>query len=137
MPGGTMPRLTISEAFARYGATLKHVNWSVSAEAPDGSLVVSLWQHHFTKDPDGMLVCRDSFARWGGPGNIEFRDRVTAALGGKQRVRLVTVHALDTAAIQAGVDASTIKKDFGVREDLIGEVVAIDGDNCTICFTRV
>jgi len=123
-----MAKQGISDAFARYGARLKNVNWSVSAEAPDGSLVVSLWQHHFAKDPDGALVCRDSFSRWSGPGNSEFRARVSAAFASRQRVRLVIVKTPNASAVQAGADASKIKKNFFVREDLIGEVVAIDGD---------
>lgn len=86
-----MAKLGISDAFARYGAKLKNVNWSVSAEAPDGSLVVSLWQHHFAKGSAETLVCRDSFNRWSGPGNAEFRERVAFALATRQRVRLVLV----------------------------------------------
>ena len=44
-----MSRLGISEAFAKYGATLRNPQWSVSAWAREGSLVVSLWDHHYRK----------------------------------------------------------------------------------------
>ena len=52
-----MASLGFAEAFAKYGARLKNVNWSVCALASDGSLAVSLWQHHIKKDGNA-LVCR-------------------------------------------------------------------------------
>ena len=36
-----MSRLSLSECFARYGATLRNVQWAVS-DVADGRLVVSL-----------------------------------------------------------------------------------------------
>lgn len=130
-----MPKPGISAAFARYGAKLKNVNWSVSAVAADGALVVSLWAQHLSTE-NGALVCRDSFGRWRGPGNSEFRQRVTAAFVSQQPVRLVIARASDPGAVQRGEDASQQKKEFGVREDLIGSVTAIDGDDYTITFVR-
>ena len=71
-----MSRLTITEAFAKYRAVLRSVQWSVSAWAPDVSLVVSLWAHHYrkvrtarlntpTQQNDGRAPERMSFARTG------------------------------------------------------------------------
>ena len=50
-----MSTLQISEAFKRYGARLKNVQWSVSAWTPDGELVVSLWAHHYQKGTPGAM----------------------------------------------------------------------------------
>lgn len=58
-----MSRLGISEAFAKYGATLRNPQWSVSAWAPDGSLVVSLWDHHYRKGLPGTIEFTDSLGR--------------------------------------------------------------------------
>ena len=131
-----MPSLGFAEAFAKYGAILRNVQWSVCAEAPDGSLVVSLWEHQFEPPRDGAVICRDSFARWSGPGNREFRERVTAAFGKGQPVKAVIAHSADPAAVQAGKDASQIAKTFSVREDWQGRVLSIDGENFAFEFRR-
>jgi hypothetical protein len=131
-----MPSLAFAEAFAKYGAKLHNVQWSVCAEAPDGSLVVSLWQHHFEAPKDGSVVCRDSFSRWSGPANAEFRERVTKAFAANQPVRVVIAHSEDVASIQAGEDAGLTRKTFSVREDWQGRVLSIEGDNYAFVFTR-
>lgn len=131
-----MPSLAFAKAFAAYGAKLRNVQWSVCAEAPDGSLVVSLWQHHFEPPKNGEVVCRDSFARWSGPGNKEFRERVTKAFAANQPVRVVIAHSDDVSSIQEGNDASTTRKSFSIREDWHGRVLSIDGDNYAFVFTR-
>ena len=131
-----MPKLGYADAFAKYGATLKNVQWSVCAEAPDGSLVVSLWSHHFKKQEDDAIICKDSASRWSGPGNKEFRERVARAFETKQPVRVVIAHTVHTEEIESGMDASKLEKDFDVRPDWIGEVIEYDGDNYAFRFTR-
>src|SRR5262245_24886348 len=90
-PTGTpMARLGIRDAFLQYDAKLKNVQWSVSAWATDGSLVVSMWEHHRRKGtPPGTLVFEGSARRWRGPGNTEFRENVDRAFQSGARVRLV------------------------------------------------
>lgn len=112
-----MCNLGFAEAFSKYGATLKNVQWSVCAEARDGSLVVSLWEHHFLPPKDGRVVCRDRFDRWKGAGNAEFRDKVSRAFASNQQIRVVISHADNPDQIQAGVDARTVRKSFCIRED--------------------
>ena len=132
-----MSAASISDAFARYGATLKNPNWSVSAWAPDGSLVVSMWQHHYRKGPAGSIEFADSASRWRGPGNNEFRANIAAALTGGKRLRLVIVRTEDPAYVQSGKDASKIKKTFHIRDDFIGEVTEFDGDRYVVRFVQV
>ena len=129
-----MARLGLKDAFAKYGATLRNVQWSVSAWAPDGSLVLSLWAHHYRKGPGGSAEYHGSASRWSGPGNQEFRENVAKAFREKSRVRLVISSTEETGHVESGRDASQVKKDFHVREDLVGKVVEYDGDKYVIRF---
>jgi hypothetical protein len=123
-----MANLTITEAFARYGATLKNPQWSVSAWAPDGSLVVSLWDHHYRKGPPGTMEFADTFKRWSGHGNTEFRENAAKAFAEVSRVRLVIVKTKQIGRVQAGEDAKTIPKEYFLREDLVGRVIELLDD---------
>lgn len=131
-----MARLGITEAFARYKATLRNPQWSVSAWTPAGELVVSLWDHHYRKGPPGTMEFSDSFTRWAGHGNNEFRANVRKAYEEQRAVRLVIVKTDQVELIQAGEDASTVRKEFVLRDDLVGEVVDIDNDSYVIRFRR-
>lgn len=132
-----MANLGIKEAFSRYGATLRNVQWSVSAWAPDGSLVLSLWQHHTRKGIAGTLEFAGCANRWQGPGNKEFRENVAKAFGSGESVRLVIVRTDEIARVEAGEDASKIRKDFFLRDDLIGKVIEWDGENYAVRFTKL
>jgi hypothetical protein len=97
-----MASLGIKEAFSRYGASLVNVLWSVSAWAPDGALVVSLWDHHRRKGLAGTLEFAASASRWKGPGNSEFRENVKKAFESGSKVYLVIVRTEDVARVEAG-----------------------------------
>lgn len=131
-----MAKLGITEAFGRYGATLRNPQWSVSAWAPDGSLVVSLWEHHYRKGAPGTMEFSDSFHRWSGHGNAEFRANVAQAYKLRSKVRLVIVSTEEVGRVQSGEDASHIKKEFFVRDDLIGEVTELTGDAFVFQFRK-
>lgn len=128
--------MKISEAFSKYGATLKNVNWSVSAENDDGELVLSLWKHKFDRDGENRNKYIDRVSRWSGHGNKEFRSRIDKAFSSKQVVRAVISRTDNEKAVDRGEDASKFKNKFHVREDWIGKVVLWDGDNFEIEFTR-
>jgi hypothetical protein len=112
------------------------VNWSVSAWAPDGSLVVSLWTHHYRKGVDGSAEYVGSLSRWSGPGNKEARENLANAYADKSTIRLITVRTDDTAYIEAGHDASKVKKEFHVRHDLIGKLIMYNGEDYVFRFVR-
>jgi len=131
-----MARLGIQEAFARYGAKLRNIQWSVSAWAPDGSLVVSLWAHHYRAGPSGSAEYADSFDRWGGPGNSEFRENVEKAFAEGRQVRLVVASTLETEHVQSGRDAGKVKKDFDPKVELVGKVAEVNGNQYVIRFSR-
>ena len=89
-------KIGISEAFRRYGATLKNVNWSVSSWVDEETLVVSLWNHHHLKGRGkGVLAFGDRFDRWSGLGNFEFRRNVIRAFESGAKVRLVLARTLE------------------------------------------
>lgn len=131
-----MTTLGIKEAFSRYGATLRNVQWSVSAWATDGSLVVSLWYHHTRKGLAGTLEFADSANRWQGPGNKEFRENVAKAFESGAPVRLVIARTEEVARVEAGEDASKIRKVFSIRQGLVGRVIEWDGVNYAFRFTK-
>jgi hypothetical protein len=131
-----MAHLGIVEAFGRYGATLRNPQWSVSAWAPDGSLVVSLWDHHYRKGSPGTMEFTGSFSRWSGHGNSEFRENILKAFSNKSTVRLVIVKTNEISRVEAGKDASAIKKEFFLRDDLVGRVSELSGDTYVFQFRK-
>lgn len=131
-----MSKIALADAFGKYGAVLRNVQWSVSAWAPDGSLVVSLWAHHYRAGPGKSAEYSDRVSRWSGPGNEEFRRNLAKAHKQKSPIRLVIAQTEETAHVESGADASKVKKSFHVREDLIGQVVEYDGDTYVIRFSR-
>jgi hypothetical protein len=132
-----MSKLGITEAFAKYGAKLNNPQWSVSAWAVDGSLVVSLWDHHCRKGRPGTMEFSDSMSRWSGHGNTEFKRNVVDAFQKRSRVRLVIAKTSETTYVDSGKGASLVKKEFFTREDLIGEVAELNGDNFVFCFRKL
>jgi hypothetical protein len=130
-----MAALGFAEAFAKYGAKLKNVNWSVCALAKDGSLAVSVWQHHIRREGE-VLVCRDTMERWSGTGKNELRERLAAAKESDQEISLVIATTPHPEKVDAGGDASKIAKTFAVREDLVGKVIELDGDKFAIQITK-
>lgn len=134
--GYCMAKLGISDAFGKYGATLKNVNWSVSAWTPLDELVVSMWAHHYRKGIGDSAEYFGSVSRWSGPGNTEFRRNISDGFHRKAVVRLVLVHTDNIVHVESGEDASKVKKDFSARTDLVGEVIEYDGENYVIRFKR-
>jgi uncharacterized lipoprotein len=126
--------MRISEAFAKYGATLNNVNWSVSAENEAGELILSLWQHYFKRPEGNTIKYVDRVSRWSGNGNAEFRKRIEKASKTNQVVRSVISKTDNKAAVDLGEDASQLNNTFHVREDWLGKVTLWDGDNFEITF---
>jgi len=126
--------MKISEAFAKYGAKLNNVNWSVSAENEAGELILSLWQHYFERSEGNTIKYIDRVSRWSGNGNAEFRKRIEKAFQTNQDVRCVISKTDDKAAVDRGDDASKSKNTFHIKENWFGKVSLWDGDNFEIKF---
>jgi hypothetical protein len=127
-------KLNRSEAFASYGAKLRNTYSSCSAWAPDGSLVVSMWDHHYRKGRSNSAEYVDSLDRWKGPGNTEFRKNIALAVDQKASIRLIVSRSDKPALVQAGGDASKASNEFFVRDEMVGEVAEFDGTNYVLRF---
>ena len=130
-----MSELTLTEAFAQHGATLRNARWAVS-DIADGHLVVSLGAHKFGKAVDGIMPYDDWLSRWSSAGNNLFRQHLEQAFRRQLPVRPVIVRAEYPDAVNRGVDASTMKKSFVVRPELVGRISQYDGDQSVIEFRR-
>jgi hypothetical protein len=128
-----MSKLNRSEAFASYGAKLE-TPIRHAGMRPDGSLVVSMWSHHYRKGPGSSAEYLDSLDRWKGPGNIEFRKNIALALDQKSSIRLIVSRTDKPALVQAGGDASKANNEFFVRDEMVGEVAEFDGTNYILRF---
>lgn len=128
--------LRIADAFSAYGATLRDVDSSVSAWVPDGSLVVSLWGHHYRKGPGKTFEYADSIERWSGPGNQELKENLAKAFAERSPVRLVVARTLETARVEAGEDPNRIPADYESRTEQVGTVIEFDGNDYVIRFRQ-
>lgn len=124
----------IKDCFSKYGAELKNVNWSVSAENKKGELVVSLWSHFFIALSNDRIRYVDRVNRWSGHGNVEFKRHIKKAYEIDQVIRAVIARTSNEEAVRRGEDASKLKNQFHIREDWIGKVTLWDGDNFEIEF---
>lgn len=131
-----MSKLTLTRAFAEYGARLKNPQWSVSAWLPEGTLVVCLWDHHCRKGFAGTMEFSGSLERWSGHGNKEFRENLSKAFVAESNIRLVIVTTKETARVEAGEDASKIKKFYATRHDLIGKITELGVRNYVFQFAK-
>src|SRR5512139_2187409 len=85
----------------------------------------SVKEHH-------LLDC----ARWSGPGNAEFREKVATAFSTQQPIKAVIAQTTETDKVEPGADASALKKWFSIKKEWIGRVVSIAGDEYVFEFTR-
>ncbi len=83
-----------------------------------------------------FLPYTDDLSRWSGPGNNEFRERLAQAFNSGQVIRAVIAKSENPIAVDAGADASKIKKTFSVKADWIGKVVEFNGQKFGIEFRR-
>ncbi|HWT19432.1 MAG TPA: hypothetical protein VN280_10990 [Variovorax sp.] len=129
-----------TEAFARYGAKLNNVGWSVSAFTPTGDLVVSIWSTLLKPGTEaGTLVYDDVLSTWRGNahGRKELRRHLEQVQETGKRLRLIEAVPKDAeaAAMVGNVpDEAVIPKTFEVRSELIGTLTAFDSDRLRYVF---
>ena len=127
--------MNFTEAFARYGAKLKNVQWAVSS-IHEGQLIVSCWQDLFRPTERGMLAYEDHLSRFSGPGNNLLREHLELAFKDDLPVRVVIAVSSNPDAVKAGKDASQFKNTFSVKENWIGRIIEFDGDSFRIDFRK-
>jgi uncharacterized membrane protein len=132
-------KMLISEAFKKFKAKQKNVQWSVSAFNEKGELVVSLWHQFFepsTHDGKKAMKYVDKVSRWSGNGNNEFRDNFDQASKGNVVVRAIIAKTSSPDAIARGEDASKHNNTFTPKIDWVGSITKWDSDNFEIVFTQ-
>lgn len=127
--------LTLTSAFATYGAKLKNARWAFSAIASDGSLVLSCWHHFLKSYLDGHQRYEDQLSRWQSntPGKQLLVEHLRLAVAKNLPVRMV-VATLEDPREQTNEDASALRKTFTVHKNMIGKVVEYDGNRYVIDF---
>src|SRR5256885_15397018 len=86
-----MKKLTLTTAFATYGAELKNTRWAFSAIAADGSLVLSCWSHFLKGYVNGHKRYEDRLSRWetDTPGRQLLTEHLKLAVARNLPVRLI------------------------------------------------
>ena len=134
-----MKKLTLTAAFAQFGATLKNPRWACSALAQDGSLVISCWSEFLKSQPNGGQRYEYSLSSQWGEGNRLGREllirHLHTAFNHALPVRLV-VATLDKREDRKVIttDASPFPKTFSTSPQLVGRVVAFDNESFAIEF---
>lgn len=134
-----MAKLSYTEAFGRYGATLRNVQWAFSAVAEDGAVVLSCWDQYLTIPEKGVLRYTDTLSRrqhkkHGAP---LLEQHLRLAKEERRPIRLVIAYTEATEVVDQGKSAAGLKKDFEVRPDLVGRLTEFDGDRYVIDFARI
>lgn len=132
-----MSKMSFKTAFQHYGAKLTNPNWAVSAQAKDGSVVISCWAHNFQPAEGGVMRYVDSLSKWRGSNSLGrnlLEQHLEAAYAQQLKVRLVLARTNDEDAV--GESARDLLNTFAVRDDLIGKVTHYDGNTYIIEFRR-
>src|SRR5438046_3410342 len=113
--------MTLTAAFAAFGARLVRNRQTSSLITDDGTLVFSFWPVFFEPSSDSR-VYEDDFRRWTNPIAREVaRQHVTHAFEKKCPVRLVLAFPKDPEALKAGAVVTGGNK-WSVRKDLVGKI---------------
>jgi len=132
--------MTLTKAFAQFGARLGNVRWQCSALAEDGALVFSCWSSHLTSERGGRTY-QYTWAEWG-TGNPQGRkllqSHLQLALEEHRPVRLViaTLHRPEDRT-RITTDASPFPKTFSVDPTVVGRVQQVDNHGFVIVFRPI
>ena len=129
--------MTLTKAFAQFGARLGNVRWQCSALAEDGALVFSCWSSHLTSERGGRTY-QYTWAEWG-TGNPQGRkllqSHLQLALEEHRPVRLViaTLHRPEDRT-RITTDASPFsKKRSPWTRTVVGGVQEVDDHGFVMC----
>lgn len=95
-----------------------------------------MWEQHFKSVGKDRIRCSDTVSRWSGDGNKEFRVGIEKAFKSQQDVRVVIVKTDNEKAVEAGQDASKLKKTYSTPKEWVGKVTRWDGENYEIEFRK-
>ena len=125
-------KLSLVEAFGKFGAKPANRQRGLSAIAADGAMVLSCSMGHFAHPRRGVLRYEDRISR-------DPDDPANAALLGEHlalaRDQQLPVRMIVSSIVESGNGRHS--RSFYVRPDLVGRVVSFDGDHFIIDFTRL
>jgi hypothetical protein len=119
-------KLSLVEAFGRFGSKPSNRVNALSAMAVDGALVLNCSRQYFGHPERGVL---------------RYEDRLSREAAGNKSTELLSQHltlARD-AALPVRMVVTSVESESSschVRVDLIGKVVKFDGDHFIVDFTR-
>jgi hypothetical protein len=124
-------RLTLSDAFGRFGAKPSNRLRGLSALAADGAMVLNCSQRNFVHASPGVLRYEDRLSKESldSPVITLLSQHLTLARDGSLPVRMVVSFPADS-----GKPASSLS--YHVRLDLVGKVVKFDGDHFIVDFMK-
>ncbi len=130
-----MKPLTLTQAFATYGAKLRNTRWAFSSIASDGSLVIRCWKHFLESYADGHQRYQDRLSRWKTttPGRQLLIEHLELAGAKNLPVRMV-VATLEDPSDETIEGAGLRPKVFTVHPNMVGRVTEYDGDRFAIEF---
>ena len=123
--------LTLSDAFAKFGAKPANRLRALSAIAEDGAVVLSCARSYFGRPGRGVLRYEDKLSREAGDGQgtALLGRHLTLARDEDLPIRMIVASPKDAASGKVG-------RSFHVRTDLVGKVTKFDGDHFIVDFTR-
>src|SRR5438045_2747131 len=116
-----MARLTLTGAFASYGATPINARWTCSEIASDKSLVSCGWDHLLTRCRERLRYEDDLSRWWANPHGRARLHNYLVAITSQTPIRLIIAEANNQPAVDAG-EGSRIQKKFVLRKDLVGKL---------------
>ena len=121
-------KLSLIDAFDRFGAKPASRLGGLSAMAADGAMVLNCLPGHFGHPTRGVL---------------RYEDRLSAAPVESKEVGILGNHLtrardsdLPVRMVVASFEGEKKTRRYHVRPDLIGKVVEFDGDHFIVDFTR-
>ena len=141
--------MNLTKSYAKYGAKPKNVQWSCSAIAEDGAIVISCWDTKgkqfgsclLEKILDGGKIIgyrytdNLSLLKGNTAGSNEVREYITLAIVEDRPVRFVLVTCLDDLDEWAQrSDMKGMRKKFHVKPELEGRVVECENDRYVVEF---
>jgi hypothetical protein len=123
--------LSLSDAFAKFGAKPSNRARGLSAMAADGALVLNCSLAYFGHPSRGVLRYEDRLSRQSpGCSDTELLGRhLTLAHAGALPVRMVV-------SSRTNESNGSLSPSCHVRPDLVGRVAEFDGDHFIVDFTR-
>ncbi len=126
--------MNYKEAFTKYGVRLP-VQYYMSGEAPNGDIVLALWEHLFHKGSEpGTLQVQEDFSNWKyTAGRNEFVRLMRLAQAEHRPIRVIVVTQKEKNSVQTIPQTGNVK-DASPRDHLVGEVVFITNTAYKIIF---